>query len=87
MENRIGMALSGATIIAILITISLFILYGANMYFYAAAVISIALGFIETWVISAESRREAEKSRGRSIKRKSSKPKMKGTTESTAHSK
>jgi 4-hydroxybenzoate polyprenyltransferase len=54
MENAAAFVVSLLTVIIIVVTIAIFMLYGAGSYFYAGAVISIALGFIDTWLVSRE---------------------------------
>ncbi|MEM0154908.1 MAG: hypothetical protein QW814_03700 [Methanothrix sp.] len=54
MENAAAFVVSLLTVIIIVVTIAIFILYGAGDYFYAGALISIALGFTDTWLVSRE---------------------------------
>ncbi|MCL4387906.1 hypothetical protein M1567_02010 [Candidatus Marsarchaeota archaeon] len=54
MENAAAFVVSLLTVIGIVVTIAIFILYGADGYFYAGALISIALGFADAWLVSRE---------------------------------
>ena len=54
MENAAAFLVSLLTVMVIVVTIAIFMLYGAGSYFYAGAIISIALGFADTWLVSRE---------------------------------
>ncbi len=70
MENAAAFVVSVLTVIIIVVTIAIFILYGAGDYFYAGALVSIALGFADTWLVSKE-KPSAPESRITPAKRKS----------------
>ena len=59
MENVQLFVISLVTVIAIIVTISIFIVYGAVTYFYVGGVISLILGFLDTWLISKMQSTEA----------------------------
>ncbi len=70
MENAAAFVVSLLTVIIIVVTIAIFMLYGAGSYFYAGAIISIALGFADAWMVSREKPETSERRRA-PAKRKS----------------
>ncbi|MCL5101736.1 MAG: hypothetical protein M1544_00030 [Candidatus Marsarchaeota archaeon] len=68
MENAAAFAVSLVTVIAIIVTIAIFIFYGATTYFYAGALISIILGFLDAFMVSRAG--EAQQSLRQQARRK-----------------
>ncbi|MCL5680009.1 MAG: hypothetical protein M1465_01540 [Candidatus Marsarchaeota archaeon] len=76
MENALAFVVSLVTVIVVILAISIFMLYGATSLFYASALISIALGFLDAWFVSREGssakleeQRNARKTNGSTRKR------------------
>ena len=54
MARFAGIALSLATIVLVIIAISVFIAFGGTLFFYALVIVAIVVGMLNTWFISRE---------------------------------
>jgi hypothetical protein len=73
MENAVAFVVSLVTVIVIILTITIFILYGATSLFYASGVASIVLGFIDAWLVSKEGNTGYEESQNIANRRSNTK--------------
>lgn len=54
MARFAGIALSLATIVLVIIAISVFIAFGGTLFFYVLVIVAIVVGMLNTWFISRE---------------------------------